>query len=343
MSREQRDFYKHLLRELRSARFPRVEGNISYLFTYVYTVVARWNHDGFDVVYRDLIRLAEEYYDEPVFADYCRSWANDCLLGKGEYDLFLEVTEPENPISVSTHKSNERCNVAYYLKREAHPLDIVKMFGGKFTRFTKENVGAFRACLIQTFEEDLRENGSWLARLLKSQAPAPTYGHSLFAGCPVSTPPVKFPYYCFYASYDMGDIVREVVRRAENLLRETNKLPRVGEGWISETSLYYSIKNAFPQTPVIQHGRPDWLGAQHLDVWLPEWKIGVEYHGAQHFKPVEIFGGSQGFDATQKRDSRKANLCAKNNVPLIVATEETNHDLIIHQITELHENQMPTD
>lgn len=43
----------------------------------------------------------------------------------------------------------------------------------------------------------------------------------------------------------------------------------------------------------------------------------VEYDGAQHFSPVEIFGGEDGFRSTQARDSIKNNYCITNNIQLI--------------------------
>jgi hypothetical protein len=45
--------------------------------------------------------------------------------------------------------------------------------------------------------------------------------------------------------------------------------------------------------------------------------VALEYHGIQHFQPVEFFGGEEGFQRTQGRDERKRKLCASNSVRLI--------------------------
>lgn len=69
--------------------------------------------------------------------------------------------------------------------------------------------------------------------------------------------------------------------------------------------IYECKKNALP-----------WLGRQHLDFYLPEHQAAIECQGEQHFKPVEQFGGEEGFKKTVKRDQRKKELCEANNVKL---------------------------
>ena len=73
---------------------------------------------------------------------------------------------------------------------------------------------------------------------------------------------------------------------------------------MSETRLFVELENALT-TEVIQHGVPEGFGYQHLDVWIPAWRIGVEYQGAQHFEPVDFFGGQAAFEKTVERDRRK--------------------------------------
>lgn len=67
----------------------------------------------------------------------------------------------------------------------------------------------------------------------------------------------------------------------------------------------------------MQHGRPDWLGRQHFDIWIPSRHIGFEYHGLQHFEAVQLFGGEAGLVATQQRDQKKRDLCARHGVRLV--------------------------
>ena len=42
----------------------------------------------------------------------------------------------------------------------------------------------------------------------------------------------------------------------------------------------------------------------------------IEYQGEQHYKPVDMFGGQEGFLLRQKHDKMKALYCVRNNIPL---------------------------
>ncbi len=109
-----------------------------------------------------------------------------------------------------------------------------------------------------------------------------------------------------------------IILNNENSFREDKGLPRIGEGWVSETNLYNELKSHFKSSvTIIHHGKPRWLKRQHVDIWFPKFKIGIEYHGEQHFKPIDFFGGQDGFVKGQERDERKRELFKKNGATLI--------------------------
>ena len=110
---------------------------------------------------------------------------------------------------------------------------------------------------------------------------------------------------------------RLILKQSEDLYRETLGMPKVGEGWISETELFYKISEYFKNDEVIHHASPKWLGRQHLDIYFPKLNIGIEYQGAQHYEPIEFFGGQEAFEKTIERDKRKKQLCEKNKCDLI--------------------------
>ena len=43
----------------------------------------------------------------------------------------------------------------------------------------------------------------------------------------------------------------------------------------------------------------------------------IEFDGAQHYKPVDFFGGVENFEKTKKRDSIKNKYCLDNNIEMI--------------------------
>ncbi|MGM0836555.1 MAG: hypothetical protein ACQEV7_10380 [Bacillota bacterium] len=53
----------------------------------------------------------------------------------------------------------------------------------------------------------------------------------------------------------------------------------------------------------------------------------IEYHGIQHFKSVEFFGGEDSLKETIKRDIIKVNYCKNNNIPLLIFTYKDYSDL----------------
>ena len=65
-----------------------------------------------------------------------------------------------------------------------------------------------------------------------------------------------------------------------------------------------------------------WLGLQSLDFYLPDYKIGIECQGGQHYFPVNWYGGEKGYQKIVERDKKKKIKCENNCVTLKYFTEE---------------------
>lgn len=87
--------------------------------------------------------------------------------------------------------------------------------------------------------------------------------------------------------------------------------------WITENQLYQILRRLLKGMEVIQHARPTWLEPQHLDVYVPQAGIAIEYMGKQHFEPLDFFGGEAAFQMVIERDRKKAELCKNHGVELI--------------------------
>jgi hypothetical protein len=122
--------------------------------------------------------------------------------------------------------------------------------------------------------------------------------------------------------------------KAEELYRENIGMSKVGEGWISETELFYEIKSAFTEFDVIHHGRPEWLGRQHFDIYIPELNIAIEYQGQQHYKPIDYFGGQEAFEQNKIRDKIKFDKCSEYNCTLIYVDEGYQLDTVISKVRD---------
>ena len=75
--------------------------------------------------------------------------------------------------------------------------------------------------------------------------------------------------------------------------------------------------------------RFDWLGLQSLDFYLPDYNVGIECQGRQHFFPVEHFGGDKGFKKILGRDKQKKALCEKHGIKLLYFGNVPNYDTFL--------------
>ena len=85
--------------------------------------------------------------------------------------------------------------------------------------------------------------------------------------------------------------------------------------WKHELSLFHAIRRKYPDT--LYQYRPDWLGRQSLDLYIPSLKTAIEYQGIQHYLPIEFFGGEEALSLRRELDQRKKELYKENDVRLI--------------------------
>jgi len=112
------------------------------------------------------------------------------------------------------------------------------------------------------------------------------------------------------------------------------------EVWKSEKSLFDIVKKHFKGFDVLRHAQPIWLEPQHLDIFLPELSLAIEYMGEQHYRPVEYFGGNSGFEATTNRDERKAEICKKVGVNLVYVRFDDDIKKRVEQITSAYNSRI---
>jgi len=110
----------------------------------------------------------------------------------------------------------------------------------------------------------------------------------------------------FFASYMIA---------AENAFRRDRSIPEIGRGWASEVALLDLVRKFWPSA--VHQWRPAFIGLKSVDIHVPEINLAIEYHGQQHYEPVEIFGGEEGFRSTQVRDEKKKALLAAQGVRLL--------------------------
>ncbi len=85
--------------------------------------------------------------------------------------------------------------------------------------------------------------------------------------------------------------------------------------WKHELSLFRAVREKYPDT--LYQYRPEWLGRQSLDIYIPSLRTAIEYQGIQHYLPIGFFGGEEALSQRQELDLLKKQLCEKNEVRLI--------------------------
>ena len=67
------------------------------------------------------------------------------------------------------------------------------------------------------------------------------------------------------------------------------------------------------------HDKSIWKPFNNLrpDFFLPDYNLVIEFDGIQHFEPIEIFGGQEGFTKRQQKDNEKNIYCENNNIDIL--------------------------
>ncbi|MFQ5903184.1 MAG: hypothetical protein ACE5JO_05800 [Candidatus Binatia bacterium] len=132
------------------------------------------------------------------------------------------------------------------------------------------------------------------------------------------------PYYVLLSRRRQRDVPlsSEEARQVENELRERFGYPKIGESWISETMLFRVVQMILSPKEVVHHYRGVELRGLELDIWIPDYRIGIEYQGEQHYSVMEHWGGEESLRKRLENDRKKKALCKELGYTLI----EFRHD-----------------
>jgi len=247
------------------------------------------------------------------------SLARDCWLLAGDVPGALAVQPTAAPGSTAGLQSQIRIALTLVLDRPLNAADVLAVVEPKITELVRKHPDALLEA-IQVALEAEQSRGRDLGAELLSLSDLHWSGWLMFNGTMRATYVESLPMPFFYSSRAAADLLRPLHRQAENALREDLGYAHVGQGWVAETELFLLIRDAVGgQTKVEQHGVPQRFGRQHLDVWLPDWRVGVEYQGEQHDRPVDFFGGEDAWKLTVAHDKAKRAKCKRLGITLIEA------------------------
>ena len=363
-------YYRWLCQELDEWRTPDVDGQVSYLFRYIYGIVEHY------VRYRHYDLLAERFtwlrnaYGHTKIRSYLDHWQADAAILSGRWTESFQLRQRPD-IAYIRHLSTLgpspllAGDTVYKLAGSRVPLtswgarrrkSVIETAGAIATErhglaemnFIDEVFAHFPLGYAHLTDTDIDvlvdelDNGLDLTALTERLRSAVQHATPLdaprmtelsaFDGVPVYAERKAVPAVAgFYAAL-VEHRARWLLREAENRLRRDAGVPEVGDGWVSETELFNLVRDAFPSTRVSRHARPVWLAPQHLDVFLPHENIALEFQGEQHYKPVEIFGGEPAFVRQLERDARKRAACVANGCHLIEVRARYDPDELLRTI-----------
>lgn len=121
--------------------------------------------------------------------------------------------------------------------------------------------------------------------------------------------------------------VKEISLELDRELDDVTKRIRdLGLSWIRRKKGYVSrgqgalmdiMKELLPGETIVSE---EPIGKRlRLDVYCPTYQIAAEYHGRQHFQYIPFFHTDKdGFEASQRRDEEKVQLCKDLGIALVV-------------------------
>lgn len=348
MTKSQMDFYVFFKKSIENLTFVDLKGNDYYFDYYIENLISRWENENYSELHLKLKCIKNLYADklDLYLVDY---YLNDCLLLSERYEEFLENTKTND---ISTHfydtKYVLRLNLQKHLNFKADVIDIYCLQPPTKSDLVNTHTELYSEKVVKVFSEYGEKHGSWFELIDKRYSKlTPAMDYFLLDSTLISSeknrrvPKFKvYDYFTLAFGIDgLQSTLRQLTTKAENLVRLEIGESKKEVSWWMETLLFERIKEEIPFTEIIQHGKPDWIGKQHYDIWIPEWKIAIELHGEQHFKPIAKWGGEKALAKTIERDSRKRKISKENGVDLLEIDENGDRKILIEEIKNLIEKK----
>lgn len=94
-----------------------------------------------------------------------------------------------------------------------------------------------------------------------------------------------------------------------------------------EKKLERLLRDEFPHLVLLPNNKTA-LDGLELDLWFPDLKLGIEWNGVVHFKPIY---GHQKLSAVQARDAEKQQRANKKGIHLIVIPDLVSTDAKVRE------------
>lgn len=315
MTETQKTFYYKWFEHWKEKNPIKINGNIGYLYVYLYLLFKDMKNKNH--ILRELFSIYYAYKEENIIENIY-AWITSVLFYEsrflGLYDYFIHY----NYRNIQEKRENifdvdKVLSLKYKYNFPLSGYDSYYLYNSLI--ILPEKVNDKKDVIIEYLENKIRnfenKHDVDLLSIITEQYAIKNQNYDK-----------NLKEFIFYRYKNLGDfdiVIEEWMKEAENLVRDKLNIPRIGEGWISETILYNMVKDICDRYNIeaIHHSRPPFLGGQELDIYIPDLKIAFEYQGRQHYEPIDFFGGDEGYNYRKNLDKRKKQLCDQNNIMLI--------------------------
>lgn len=379
LDQRQLNFYKKWKEEYLKGNALDVNQSISYVFLYIYELIREFIKDiDIKKLFQEFNKIYKYYGDYKCIDKYISLWKCEASVILGDLDYMKNYIEDNSEISyldnvlffreeyykkkitaIEFLKICPKYYITDFMRSRLYDkcfLSIVENYLNEiqthkgFYDYYLSMVNYNKVLTDKDFEiletwfndkRRFRELKQHYINVLPDRFKTNYYNiYKLFRNVPlIEYTELKFIYIPQIVREGLHEFLSMKLRNLENEYRMILGIPKIGEGWISETKLFYDIKNNYPNINFIHHARLSWLGRQHLDIYIPKYNIGIEYQGEQHDRPIEYFGGQDGFNKQKERDIRKRNLCIENNCYIIYVYKGYNIEHIYNIIDNIVEGK----
>lgn len=340
---EVQTFYQYFKKTFLSGTLLDTEGYTNYFFMLAFDLKKEISDPN--VLASKYDTLSKAY---PILKGYCDDILVDIYNDKQIYEGAWDIVKNSSYLSyklvhfyvtkIGHHifdgvVAAKLCGTSYLTNfGQSHIDDILPFFKPCLAKFEEEKGCCFHDLFYDANMGYKAVNGKYVPEYYKQFYQLDTGSYSLYEAIGMDEYHAARLDEILVVEHAVLEQLRVLLIAAEDAYRESIGVPKIGEGWISETALFYKIKEHYKDYKVVQHGRPKWLGKQHFDIYFPEKNIAVEYQGIQHYQAVDYFGGEEGLASNQERDERKRGLCKKHSCKLICVNEGYKFEDVITSI-----------
>ena len=226
---KQRLSYSVIKNKLDNDSYIDVEGNISYLFLYIYGILESIDKDENIIpAIKKLEKIRCLYSEYSKVAFYTEYWINGLYCSAGNYEKALPYYESHYSIFRSSGSPNNVLNIKNYLKLDINSVDLLALFPRKITPDIKNNVEKFTAICDSIIREKEKKIGMRYTEYIREK-----YGSDdeyecdllIFMGLPCGEKLLKMNPHnrdaiCYWSVPEVEKFAKEVFNEGKNRLRK---------------------------------------------------------------------------------------------------------------------------